>query len=283
MKQVLLDRVLLCGTPEEKALYQRLCQCKNPDWFFKTLSKVLLGKQSKFHPMRSLQYLKVHSSNWRGRYKTSEWWQWLETFRPDAGLETHRYLIDPMGHIFDCKGKTFVTPQLDPAKDERYRYWEFWLERPETKPGKIVVPDVVTRGRLIAYRYPHLAWCDYLMHRYWHPLSASLSVPDTIKRNIIGIDAKGNKTTTGLYSPTWNNVTRRFKSGKVAKKDMGHNQHVRGLRPLEIDHKDRDKFNDLPCNIRWVDRQMNLQNRSLHKGKKLSKKKPQVRPVKKHA
>ncbi|WP_213063867.1 hypothetical protein, partial [Escherichia coli] len=71
--------------------------------------------------------------------------------------------------------------------------------------------------------------------------------------------------TTGMYSRQWNNVTRRFPNGKVAKRDMGHNQHVRGLRPLEVDHRDRDKFNDLPSNIRWADRQMNLQNRNMSK------------------
>ncbi|MCV5632932.1 HNH endonuclease, partial [Escherichia coli] len=63
-----------------------------------------------------------------------------------------------------------------------------------------------------------------------------------------------------------------FDNGKVAKRDMGHNQHVRGLRPLEVDHKDRNKFNDLPSNIRWVDRQMNLQNRNTNKMRKNAQK-----------
>ncbi|HBA5430376.1 TPA: hypothetical protein J4Q85_004581 [Escherichia coli] len=265
MKQVFVDRILLSGTQREKDEYLRLCAWKDCRTFFGAKSEVMRGRASPFHPMRSLQYLKVHSSNWRNRYETTEWWQWLETFRPDAGLEPHRYLIDPMANVWDCRRKTYIKPLLDPAKDERYRYLEFWLDRPEPEPGKIVTPDVVTRGRLIAYRYPHLAWCDYFGLRYRHSLRQSLSVPGEILRDVVGYDADDNKVNTGMYSRQWNNVTRRFDNGKVAKRDMGHNQHVRGLRPLEVDHKDRDKFNDLPSNIRWADRQMNLQNRNMNK------------------
>ncbi len=265
MKQVFVDRILLSGTQREKDEYLRLCDWKDAGTFFGAKSDVMCNRASPFHPMRSLQYLKVHSSNWRNRHETTEWWQWLETFRPDAGLEPHRYLIDPMANVWDCRSKTYIKPRLDPDKDERYRYFEVWLDRPEPEPGKIVTPDVVTRGRLIAYRYPHLAWRDYLGLRYRHSLRQSLSVPDKILRDVVGYDADDNKVKTGMYSRQWNNVTRRFDNGKVAKRDMGHNQHVRGLRPLEVDHKDRDKFNDLPSNIRWADRQMNLQNRNVKK------------------
>lgn len=265
MKQVFVDRILLSGTQREKDEYLRLCDWKDAGTFFGAKSDVMCNRASPFHPMRSLQYLKVHSSNWRNRHETTEWWQWLETFRPDAGLEKHRYLIDPMANVWDCRSKTYIKPRLDPDKDERYRYFEVWLDRPEPEPGKIVPQDVVTRGRLIAYRYPHLAWRDYLGLRYRHSLRQSLALPESIKLNIVGLDADGNKVRTGMYSRQWNNVTRRFDNGKVAKRDMGHNQHVRGLRPLEVDHKDRDKFNDLPSNIRWVDRQMNLQNRNVKK------------------
>ncbi|EPB6420761.1 hypothetical protein ACRQ8L_005084 [Escherichia coli] len=261
---MLIDRIALFGTEREREEYKTLCNCTDRDWFFKTRPKVLNNSSSNFHPKKSRQYLKVYSSNWRTRCKTTEWWQWLEMFRPDAGLEKHRYLIDPMGNVFDCKGKTFVIPHLDPDKREDSRYVEFWLERP-AEAGKVADDDVVTRGRLIAYRYPQLAFRDYLFHRYNYIVERDgLQLPEHIMRNIQGLDATGNMVPTGFYSKAWNNVTRRFDDGKVMKK-VGRYQRKKALRPMEIDHKDRDKFNDLPCNIRWADRQMNLQNRNMNK------------------
>ncbi|ENS1013741.1 hypothetical protein ACEZHO_005360 [Escherichia coli] len=271
MNQLLIDRVVLFGTEREREEYKTLCDCTNPDWFFKTHSAVLKGRASNFHPKKSRQYLKVYSSNWRTRCKTKEWWQWLEDFRPDAGLEEHRFLIDPMANVFDCKSKTFVIPQLDPDKREDSRYVEFWLERP-ADAGKVANDDVITRGRLIAYRYPHLVWRDYLFHRYNYLVEKDgLLLPDYILRSVQGIDSDGNMVATGFYSKAWNRVGRRFEDGKVMKK-VGRYQRKKALRPMEIDHKNRDKFNDLPCNIRWADRDMNLVNRNIQKLNKHSQK-----------
>lgn len=280
MSQILIDRVLLFGTDLERKEYLQLCDCKDLDYFFKNHSKVLLGRASKFHPKKSKQYLKVYSSNWKSRHKTLEWWQWLETFRPKSGFAPHRFLIDPMGHIFDCLTKLYLNPVLDPNKPEGHRYLEYHIDRVERYKGYTVDPDIVTRGRLIAYRYPHLAWRDYLHHRYQH---TSVILPESIHLNILGLAVSGAtgqivQVDTGFYSPHWNYVAERGDTGRVRKSSTWGPARTAWWRPLEVDHKDRNRLNDLPCNIRWADRGMNLFNTSSTIGKKLTTCKPNTSP-----
>lgn len=276
MSQLLIDRVLLYGTELEQQKYLELCKCPDLNRFYGSLSKVMLLKTSDFHPKKSKQYLKAYSSNWKTRHKTTEWWQWLEDFRPDSGIAPHRYLIDPMGHIFDCRSKCFLNTRLNPDKKEGHRYLEYHLDRVEKYKGFIVDPDIVTRGRLIAYRYPHLAWHDYLIHRYQH---TSIILPESIRLSIMGLavsaaTGKLVNVPTGFYSRQWNYVLARSKKGKVKKYRTWGPERTSWWRPLEVDHKDRNRLNDLPCNIRWVDRDMNLSNTSQTSGKKITSCKP---------
>lgn len=276
MSQLLIDRVLLFGTKPEQQKYLELCECTDLNRFYGALSDVMLGKKSPFHPMKSKRYLQAYSSNWKTRHKTTEWWQWLEDFRPKSGFASRRFLIDPMGHIFDCWSKCFLKPELDPNKREGHRYLEYHIDRVEEYKGCIVDPDIVTRGRLIAYRYPHLAWRDYLEHRYQH---TSIILPESIRLNILGLAVAGAtgqlvQRDTGFYSQNWNHVAGRGKTGRVRKNNTWGPARTVWLRPLEVDHKDRNRLNDLPCNIRWVDRGMNLSNTSPTFGKKITSCKP---------
>ncbi|WP_064669659.1 hypothetical protein [Escherichia coli] len=276
MSQLLIDRVMLFGTELEQQKYLELCKYTDLDRFYGSLSKVMLLKTSNFHPMKSKRYLQAYSSNWKTRHKTTEWWQWLEDFRPKSGFASRRFLIDPMGHIFDCRKKCFLTTRLDPDKREGHRYLEYHIDRVEKYKGYIVDPDIVTRGRLIAYRYPHLAWRDYLFHRYHH---TSVILPESIRLNILGLAVSGAtrqlvQVYTGFYSQNWNHVTGRGNTGRVRKNNTWGPARTVWLRPLEVDHKDRNRLNDLPCNIRWVDRGMNLSNTSSTFGKKITSCKP---------
>ena len=276
MSQILIDRVLLFGTAPEQKKYLELCECTDLDRFYGALSDVMLGKKSPFHPLKSKQYLQAYSSNWKTRHITREWWQWLEDFRPKSGFAPHRYLVDPMGHIFDCRSKLFLTTCLDPDKREGHRYLEYHIDRVEKYKGCTVDQDIVTRGRLIAYRYPHLAWRDYLVHRYHH---TSIVLPESIRLSLVGLavfgaTGKAVQVQEGFYSPQWNYVTARGNTGRVQKHNVWGKARTTWLRPLEVDHKDRNRLNDLPCNIRWADRGMNLFNTSPTNGKKITSCKP---------
>lgn len=277
MSQLLIDRVMLWGTEPEQQKYLELCKYTDLDRFYGSLSKVMLLKTSNFHPKKSKRYLQAYSSNWKTRHKTTEWWQWLEEYRVDSEIAPHRYLFDPMGHIFDCRSKCFLTTRLNPDKKEGHRYFEYHIERPEKYKGYVVDPDIINRGRLIAYRYPHLAWRDYLAYRYQH---TSLYLPRDIQLSMVGLAvsaATGElvNVPTGFYSQQWNYVKERSeKTGRVKKYRTWGPERTSWWRPLEVDHKDRNRLNDLPCNIRWADRDMNLSNTSQTFGKKITSCKP---------
>ena len=201
------------------------------------------------------------------------WWRWLEDFRPDDSIEPHRYLIDPMGNVFDVQR---MQEAVRAARESGEKLTPAWFRgylpaEPANKSGYITYkfersgnkdPLTLTRGRLVAYRSPHLAWCGYMRRRYG--LESYLSAPEEVLQHMQGIGSNGYPVPTGFYHRYLNEVDRRYPtSGKVkstyAKGSSGAGKSC-AVAVMEVDHINHDRTDDRPANVRWVDRSMQLTN-----------------------
>lgn len=225
-----------------------------------------------FLPWQSEAYLREYPSCMVVNKPNRGWWRWVEEFRPDDSVEPHRYLTDPMANVFDVQR---MREAVRAARESGERLAPAWFKgylpaEPANESGYITYtfergnkpPLVLTRGRLVAYRSPHLAWRGYMRRRYQQ--ESYLSVPEWILREVMGLDDNGNMVPTGFYHRWLNEVDERFPtSGKVTSTYAKGSSGAGKLFPtvvMEIDHIDHDRTDDRPTNVRWVDRSMQLVN-----------------------
>lgn len=269
MKEQVTALQALYGLGEdEAAFYIEALLCDDKVTFFGPLA---YQARITFLPWQSEAYLREYPSCMVVNKPNRGWWRWLEDFRPDDSIEPHRYLIDPMGNVFDVRRMAKAVearktgdrlapawfsgylPQ-EPANESGYITYKF--ERSCNAPTL-----TLTRGRLVAYRSQHLAWRDYMRHRYG--VESYLSAPKEILQHMQGLDDKGNMTPTGFYHRYLNEVEERYSTGKVkttyAKGNSGAGRLFATV-VMEIDHIDHDRTDDRPSNVRWVDRSMQLTN-----------------------
>ncbi|MDI0970301.1 hypothetical protein NEL67_25835 [Escherichia coli] len=257
---------------DEAAFYIEALLCGDKVTFFGPLA---YQARITFLPWESDAFLGVEGNNPVNRpTKNKGWWRWVEDFRPDDSIEPHRFLIDPMANVFDVQR---MREAVKKARAEHTKLWPAWFKgfvpaNPTSKKEPYITYDfertgnktplILKRGRLVAYRSPHLVWRDYMKHRYG--LENFLTAPFSILREMVGYDAEGNMVPTGFYHPLLNEVAERFPtSGKVkatyAKGNSGAGKKFATV-VLEVDHLNHDQTDDRPRNVRWVDRTMQLVN-----------------------
>lgn len=254
---------------DEAAFYIEALLCGDKVTFFGPLA---YQARITFLPWQSEAYLREYPSCMVVNKPNRGWWRWAEEFRPDDSIEPHRYLTDPMANVFDvCRMREAVAA----AKESGERLAPAWFKgylpaQPANESGYITYtfdrgnkpPLVLTRGRLVAYRSPHLAWCGYMRRRY--RLESYLSAPERILQHMQGLDDNGNMVPTGFYHRYLNEVDKRYPtSGKVTSTYAKGSSGAGKLFPtvvMEIDHIDHDRTDDRPSNVRWVDRTMQLLN-----------------------
>ncbi|EGH1125591.1 hypothetical protein ID387_004896 [Escherichia coli] len=253
---------------DESAFYIEALLCDDKVTFFGPLA---YQARITFLPWQSEAYRQEFPFHQFGKKSNRGWWRWLEDFRPDDSIEPHRYLIDPMGNVFDVRrmakavearktgdrlAPAWFSGYLPPEPANESGYIAYTFDR-GNKP-----PLVLTRGRLVAYRSPHLAWRGYMRRRYG--LESYLSAPEMILREVMGLDDNGNMVPTGFYHRYLNEVAERYPtSGKVLSTYAKGSSGAGKLFPtvvMEIDHIDHDRTDDRPANVRWVDRSMQLVN-----------------------
>lgn len=254
---------------QEAALYIEALLCGDKVTFFGPLA---YQARITFLPWQSEAYLREYPSCMVVNKPNRGWWRWLEDFRPDDSIEPHRYLIDPMGNVFDVQRMRKAVEARKPGERLAPTWYKGFLHAtPADQSGYITYtfersgnkhPLILKRGRLVAYRSPHLAWCDYMRHRYG--LESYLLAPKEILQEMMGLDDNGNMVPTGFYHRYLNEVDERFPtSGKVlstyAKGNSGAGKLFATV-VLEVDHIDHDRTDDRPSNVRWVDRTMQLTN-----------------------
>lgn len=254
---------------QEAALYIEALLCGDKVTFFGPLA---YQARITFLPWQSEAYLREYLSDRVVNKPNRGWWRWLEDFRPDDSIEPHRYLIDPMGNVFDVQRMRKAVAARKPGEKLAPTWYKGFLHAtPADQSGYITYkfersgnksPLILKRGRLVAYRSPHLAWCDYMRHRYG--LESYLLAPEEILRDMMGLDDNGNMVPTGFYHRYLNEVDERYPtSGKIlstyAKGNSGAGKLFATV-VLEVDHIDHDRTDDRPSNVRWVDRTMQLTN-----------------------
>ncbi|EOU5408618.1 hypothetical protein ACOB6C_005360 [Escherichia coli] len=256
---------------QEAAFYIEALLCEDKVTFFKPLAN-----QAKitFLPWESDAFLSVEGNNLLNRpVKNKGWWRWLEDFRPDPNLEKHRFLFDPMANVFDVHR---MREAVKKAKTGHKSLWRAWFKGfvPANPTGKKEPyikfsferlngwkPLLLGRGRLVAYRSPHLAFRDLFKLRTGN--ESFLAAPESAMRFIQGLDCFGWGAPTGLYDPILNEVTkRRDCDGKVKTKEKGKSGAGEDfyIVTMELDHINHDQTDDRIANVRWVDRTMNLCN-----------------------
>ncbi|HBB0837640.1 TPA: hypothetical protein J1A22_004730 [Escherichia coli] len=256
---------------DEAAFYIEALLCGDKVTFFGPLA---YQARITFLPWESDAFLGVEGNNLLNRpIKNKGWWRWLEDFRPDPNLEKHRFLFDPMANVFDVQR---MREAVKKAKTGHKALWRAWFKgfvpaNPTSKKEPYITfsferlngwkPLLLKRGRLVAYRSPHLALRDLFKLRTGN--ESFLAAPESAIRFIQGLDCFGWGAPTGLYDPILNEVTeRRDCDGKVKTKEKGksgagENFHVV---PMELDHINHDQTDDRIINVRLVDRTMNLCN-----------------------
>lgn len=254
---------------QEAALYIEALLCGDKVTFFGPLA---YQARITFLPWESEAYLRQYPSDRVVNKPNRGWWRWLEDFRPDDSIEPHRYLIDPMGNVFDVQRMRKAVEARKPGERLAPTWYKGFLHAtPADQSGYITYkfersgnksPLILKRGRLVAYRSPHLAWCDYMRHRYG--LESYLLAPKEILQEMMGLDDNGNMVPTGFYHRYLNEVDERYPtSGKIlstyAKGNSGAGKLFATV-VLEVDHIDHDRTDDRPSNVRWVDRTMQLTN-----------------------
>lgn len=254
---------------QEAALYIEALLCGDKVTFFGPLA---YQARITFLPWESEAYLRQYPSDRVVNKPNRGWWRYLEDFRPDDSIEPHRYLIDPMGNVFDVQRMRKAVEARKPGERLAPTWYKGFLHAtPADKSGYITYkfersgnksPLILKRGRLVAYRSPHLAWCDYMRHRYG--LESYLLAPKEILQEMMGLDDNGNMVPTGFYHRYLNEVDERYPtSGKIlstyAKGNSGAGKLFATV-VLEVDHIDHDRTDDRPSNVRWVDRTMQLTN-----------------------
>ncbi|HIB5122731.1 TPA: hypothetical protein ACWW8I_004851 [Escherichia coli] len=226
-----------------------------------------------FLPWESEAYLREYPSCMVVNKPNRGWWRWVEEFRPNESIEPHRYLTDPMANVFDVYR---MREAVAAAKESGERLAPAWFKgylpaEPANKSGYITYtfersgncpPLPLTRGRLVAYRSPHLAWCGYMRRRY--SLENFLGAPISIIQHMQGLGSNGYPVPTGFYHHYLNEVDERhLTSGKVtstyAKGNSGAGKSC-AVVVMEVDHTNHDRTDDRPANVRWVDRSMQLAN-----------------------
>lgn len=201
------------------------------------------------------------------------WWRWPEDFRPDDGIEPHRYLFDPTGNAFDAKmcHEAELAAGADWKRDFERICYDHVVTPGITETGYINYQfrktngstKSITRSRLVAYRFPHLVWRDYAKERYG--LENFLAAQTVILLDVMGYDETGeNFTPTGLYHPFLNDVVARSrKTGKVLTSEPKGPSGAGTKFPcvvMEIDHINHHNTDDRPANLRIADRLRNLLN-----------------------
>lgn len=255
---------------QEAALYIEALLCDDKVTLFGPLA---YQARITFLPWESEAYLRQYPSNRIVNKPNRGWWRWAEDFRPDESIEPHRYLIDPMANVFDVQRMQEAVRAARESGEKLAPTWYrgFLPAQPANKSGYITYrlersgnfpPLTLTRGRLVAYRSPHLAWCDYMRHRYG--LESYLSAPEEVLQHMQGIGSNGYPVPTGFYHRYLNEVDRRYPtSGKVkstyAKGSSGAGKSC-AVAVMEVDHINHDRTDDRPANVRWVDRSMQLAN-----------------------
>ncbi|EJA7083225.1 hypothetical protein MU003_005212 [Escherichia coli] len=224
-----------------------------------------------FLPWESEAYRQEFPFHQFGKGSNRGWWRWVEEFRPRDSIEPHRYLIDPMGNVFDVQRMREAVAARKPGDKLAPAWFKGYLPaEPANESGYITYvferdgnkdPLILKRGRLVTYRSPHLAWRDYMRRRYG--LENFLSAPISTIQHMQGLDADGNMVPTGFYHRYLNEVDKRFDSGKVkatyAKGNSGAGK-LFATAVMEVDHLNHDRTDDRPSNVRWVDRSMQLVN-----------------------
>lgn len=257
---------------QEAALYVEALLCEDKVTFFGPLA---YQARITFLPWESDAFLGVEGNNLLNRpIKNKGWWRWLEDFRPDPNLEKHRFLIDPMANVFDVQR---MREAVKKARAEHTRLWCAWFKgfvpaTPASKEDPYIkfsferidnIPDlVIGRGRLVAYRSPHLVWRAYMSYRLGQ--QTFLAAPEEDLLFMKGLTCCGENQPTGFYDVVLNEVAERFPStgfilSKFAKGKSGAGKTC-ATSVMELDHINHDQTDDRIINVRWVDRTMQLRN-----------------------
>ncbi|EEV1468286.1 hypothetical protein ETK53_005229 [Escherichia coli] len=253
---------------DEAAFYIEALLCGDKVTFFGPLA---YQARITFLPWESEAYRQEFPFHQFGKGSNRGWWRWVEEFRPDDSIEPHRYLFDPLGNVFDVQRMREAVEARESGERLAPAWFRGYLPpEPANESGYITYtfergnkpPLVLTRGRLVAYRSPHLAWRGYMRRRYG--LESYLSAPEMILQEVMGLDDNGNMVPTGFYHRYLNEVAERYPtSGKVLSTYAKGSSGAGKLFPtvvMEIDHIDHDRTDDRPANVRWVDRSMQLVN-----------------------
>ncbi|EEV2613613.1 hypothetical protein EPA01_005159 [Escherichia coli] len=259
----------------EATWYIKALECKDKVKYFGTLRRDARIDKALL-PWNSEAYLREYPTYRFVPVVNRGWWRWIEDFRPDDGIEPHRYLIDPFANVWDVKkltasvGKTRSNRRLlslcfdaymEPTGNTETGYIRFLFDRVDKNGKKANHPVSLTRSRLIAYRFPHLVWHDYMRERYG--LENFLAAPEATLRDVQGLDADGFHQSSGMYNPYLNDVVERGWNGKVKTAQPKGPSGAGTIYPcvvMEIDHINRDHTDDRPTNLRITDRMGNLLN-----------------------
>ncbi|EHK8933681.1 hypothetical protein KCT11_004967 [Escherichia coli] len=264
------------GFGEKEALwYIKALECDDKVKFFGPMARDA-RIDNDLLPWNSEAYLREYPTYRFVPVVNRGWWRWIEDFRPDDGIEPHRYLFDPFADVWDVQklresvGRIRSDRKLralcfeaymPPTHNTETGYIRYLFDRVDKNGKKVKHPVSLTRSRLIAYRYPHLVWRDYMRERY--EMESFLAAPEDTLRSVMGLDAKGFHQSSGMYHPYLNDVVKREQNGKV-KTTHPKGPSGAGTRcacvVMEIDHINRDHTDDRPTNLRITDRMGNLLN-----------------------
>lgn len=263
---------LLYGFGEEEAL---MCieglLCPDKVKFFGTLRLVA---RTDFPPWASEEFMKICPEVWPLVDKPNRgWWRWVEDFNPYSDIVPHRYLIDPFANVWDVAKASAAYREAGWGKRQKVKalcagHWHEPTSNTETGYINFHFRKTnggtknITRSRLIAYRYPHLVWREYMRQRYG--LENFLGAPISIIHHMQGLDWSGNMIATGFYHRYLNDVAERVaKDGKIwthAPKGPSGAGFTKPCTAIEIDHINRDHTDDRPTNLSITDRMGNLLN-----------------------
>ncbi|HCO7392653.1 TPA: hypothetical protein OB598_004467 [Escherichia coli] len=259
---------------QEALLYIEGLLCPDKVTYF---AKLRSFARAEFPPWESDAFLKDCPSVWHLVNQPSSrcWWRYVEDYSPKAGIVPHRYLFDPFANVWDVAKASAAFMDAGWGKQQQLlalcqdENWHPYANNTETGYINFQFEKVnstykknITRSRLIAYRFPHLVWHDYMRERYG--LENFLAAPFEVLLHMMGLDFDGNMIPTGFYHCWLNDVEERSTSnGKIrTHQPKGPSGAGRDwpCSVFEIDHINRDHTDDRPTNLRITDRLMNLLN-----------------------